>query len=268
MTQSIHPTAVIDPAATLGEAVSIGPYSVVGPGVTLKDSVRLESHVVVEGNTVIGDGTRIFPFASVGMIPQDLKFHGEKSRLEIGRDCSIREHVTISPGTEGGGLLTRIGDHCHIMIGAHIGHDCLIGNHVILVNNATLGGHVEIGDHAILGGLSAVHQFVRIGEHAFVGGLTGVEQDVIPYGMVVGDRGFLNGLNLVGLKRRGFDRDTIHALRKVYRTLFDNDGDDALADRIELVAGDHGEDGPIGELLVFLRESGKRGVVQPRRSAD
>ena len=267
MAQSIHPTAVVDPAATLGDAVTIGPYSVVGSGVTLKDSVRLESHVVIEGNTVIGEGTRIFPFASIGHIPQDLKFHGEKSRLEIGAHCSIREHVTISPGTEGGGLLTRIGDHCHIMIGAHIGHDCLIGSHVILVNNATLGGHVEIGDHAILGGLSAVHQFVRIGEHAFVGGLTGVEQDVIPYGMVVGERGYLNGLNLVGLKRRGFDRETIHTLRRVYRILFDGEGDGELAGRIESVAGDHGEDGPIGQLLVFLRESGKRGVVQPRRSA-
>ena len=268
MGQSIHPTAVVDPAATLGEAVTIGPYCVVGPDVTLGDSVRLEAHVVVEGNTVIGESTRIFPFASIGMIPQDLKFHGEPSRLEIGRQCTIREHVTISPGTEGGGLLTRIGDHCHIMIGAHIGHDCLIGDHVILVNNATLGGHVEIGDHAILGGLSAVHQFVRIGEHAFIGGMTGVEQDVIPYGMVVGDRGYLNGLNLVGLKRRGFERDTIHELRGVYRTLFDNDGDDALAERIKALAGEYGEDGPIGQLLTFMREAGKRGVIRPRSLDD
>ena len=266
MAQSIHPTAVVDAAATLGDAVTIGPYCVVGAGVTLKDSVRLESHVVVDGNTVIGEGTRIFPFASVGMIPQDLKFHGEKSRLEIGRNCTIREHVTISPGTEGGGLLTRVGDDCHIMIGAHVGHDCVIGNGVILVNNATLGGHVEIGDHAILGGLSAVHQFVRIGEHAFIGGLTGVEQDVIPFGMVVGERGYLNGLNLVGLKRRGFDRESIHALRRVYRYLFDGDGE--LAERIEIVAGEHGEDGPIGQLLAFLRETGKRRIVQPRKPTE
>ena len=267
MTSSIHPTAVVDPAATLGDGVSIGPYSIVGPAVTLGDSVRLESHVVVEGRTVIGESTRIFPFASVGMTPQDLKFHGEHSRLEIGRNCTIREHVTISPGTEGGGLVTRIGDHCYIMIGAHVGHDCQIGDHVMLVNNATLGGHVEIGDHAILGGLSAVHQFVRIGHHAFIGGLTGVEQDVIPYGMVVGDRGYLNGLNLVGLKRRGFDRDTIHALRRIYRVLFEGDGE--LADRIEAVGDDHGgDDGPIGQLVAFLRDAGKRGVVLPRRSDD
>ncbi len=180
MAHSVHPTAVVDPAATLGESVSIGPFSVVGPNVTLRDGVRLESHVAVAGNTTIGEGTHIFPFASIGHIPQDLKFHGEESRLEIGRNCSIREHVTMSPGTEGGGLLTRVGDNCLIMVGAHVAHDCRIGNHVILVNNATLGGHVEIGDHAILGGMSAVHQFVRIGEHAFVGGMAGVEQDVIP----------------------------------------------------------------------------------------
>ena len=268
MAQSIHPTAVVDPAATLGEAVSIGPYSVVGAGVTLKDSVRLEAHVVVDGNTVIGEGTRIFPFASIGLIPQDLKYEGERSRLEIGRHCTIREHATISPGTASASLLTRLGDHCHIMIGAHVGHDCWIGDHVILVNNATLGGHVKIGDHAILGGLSAVHQFVRIGDHAFVGGMTGVEQDVIPYGMVVGDRGYLNGLNLVGLKRRGFERDTIHTLRKVYRTLFDADGDGALSERIEVIAKEHGEDGPIGQLLTFLRDCGKRGVVRPRGFDD
>ena len=264
MTGAIHPTAVVDPAATLGDAVSIGPFCVVGPQVSLGDGVRLESHVVVEGKTAIGGGTRIFPFASIGHIPQDLKFHGEESRLEIGRDCTIREHVTMSPGTSGGGMLTRVGDNCLIMVGAHVAHDCLIGDHVILVNNATLGGHVEIGDHAILGGLSAVHQFVRIGEHAFIGGMAGVEQDVIPFGMVVGERGHLNGLNLVGLKRRGFDRQAIHGLRQVYRTLFQGDGE--LADRVDAVARSHGEDGPIGQLLEFLRQSGKRGVVQPRRA--
>jgi UDP-N-acetylglucosamine acyltransferase len=266
MANSIHPTAVVDPAATLGESVSIGPFSVVGPNVTLEDGVRLESHVAVEGNTRVGQGTRIFPFASIGHIPQDLKFHGEESRLEIGRNCSIREQVTMSPGTEGGGLLTRVGDNCLIMVGAHVAHDCLIGNHVILVNNATLGGHVEIGDHAILGGLSAVHQFVRIGEHAFIGGMAGVEQDVIPYGMVVGERGYLNGLNLVGLKRRGFERQAIHALRQAYRMVFKGDGE--IADRIDAAADAHGDDGPAGQLIAFLRQSGKRGVVQPRPGAD
>lgn len=263
---SIHPTAVVDPAATLGNDVSVGPLSVVGARVTLKDGVRIDSHVVVEGNTVIGEGTRIFPFASIGHMPQDLKYRGEQSRLEVGRNCVIREHVTMSPGTEGGGSLTRVGDNCLIMVGAHVAHDCLIGNNVILVNNATLGGHVEIDDHAILGGLSAVHQFVRIGEHAFIGGMAGVEQDVIPFGMVVGERGHLNGLNLVGLKRRGFGRNDIHALRQAYRALFNGDGE--MAERMTKVAKTHGEDGPIGQLLAFLRQSGKRGFVRPRPGAD
>lgn len=263
---SVHPTAVVDPAATLGSDVSVGPLSVVGARVTLKDGVRIDSHVVVEGNTLIGEGTRIFPFASIGHMPQDLKFRGEQSRLEVGRNCVIREHVTMSPGTEGGGSLTRVGDNCLIMVGAHVAHDCLIGNNVILVNNATLGGHVEIDDHAILGGLSAVHQFVRIGEHAFIGGMAGVEQDVIPFGMVVGERGHLNGLNLVGLKRRGFGRSDIHALRQAYRALFNGDG--KMADRMTTVAKTHGEDGPVGQLLAFLRQSGKRGFVQPRPDAD
>lgn len=266
MTQSVHPTAVVDPAATIGDSVSIGPFSVIGPNVTLKDGVRLESHVAVDGNTTIGEGTRIFPFASIGHIPQDLKYHGEDSRLEIGRNCSIREQVTMSPGTEGGGLVTRVGDNCLIMVGAHIAHDCLIGNNVILVNNATLGGHVEIGDHAILGGLSAVHQFVRIGEHAFIGGMAGVEQDVIPFGMVVGERGYLNGLNLVGLKRRGFERKAIHTLRQAYREVFKREG--RIADRIDAAAETFGDDGPTGQLIAFLRQSGKRGVVQPRPDAD
>lgn len=266
MTATIHPSAAIDPAAQIGENCHIGPFCAVGAQVRLGDGVRLESHVAVAGDTWIGAGTRIFPFASIGHIPQDLKFRGEASRLEIGENCTIREHVTISPGTEGGGLLTRVGDNCLIMIGAHIAHDCLVGNNVILVNNATLGGHVEIGDHAILGGLSAVHQFVRIGEHAFIGGLAGVERDVIPYGMVIGERGFLNGLNLVGLKRRGFGREDIHALRRAYRELFGGEGE--LAGRIENVAAAHGEGGAVGQMIEFLRNAGSRQILGPRSADD
>ncbi|NNG05417.1 MAG: acyl-ACP--UDP-N-acetylglucosamine O-acyltransferase [Inquilinus sp.] len=266
MPSTIHPSAAVDPAARLGDNIHIGPFCVVGAGVDLADGVRLESHVVVEGRTTVGAGTRIFPFASIGHIPQDLKYHGEESRLEIGGGCTIREYVTISPGTEGGGMLTRVGDNCLIMIGAHIAHDCMIGNNVILVNNATLAGHVEIGDHAILGGLSAVHQFVRIGEHAFVGGLAGVERDVIPYGMVVGERGFLNGLNLVGLKRRGFGRDDIHTLRGAYRALFGGDGQ--MSERIEAVAASHGEGGAVGQMIEFLRNAGSRKILRPRGVDD
>ncbi|NBC94792.1 MAG: acyl-ACP--UDP-N-acetylglucosamine O-acyltransferase, partial [Deinococcus-Thermus bacterium] len=239
MTVDVHPSAVVDPSATLGDAVRIGPFCVVGPEVSLGDGVVLESHVVVAGRTTIGAGTRVYPFASLGHAPQDLKYAGEASELVIGRNTVIREHVTMNPGTAGGGLITRVGDGCLLMMSSHVAHDCHIGNHVILANNATLGGHVHVGDHAILGGLSAVHQFVRIGDHAFVGGMAGVERDVIPYGMVIGERGWLGGLNLVGLKRHGFDRRAIHGLRAAFRELFQGEG--ALVDRIPAVADTYGD---------------------------
>ncbi|MCK4938928.1 MAG: acyl-ACP--UDP-N-acetylglucosamine O-acyltransferase, partial [Rhodospirillaceae bacterium] len=210
---NIHPTAIVEDGAKIGDEVEIGPYSVIGPNVTIESGVKIFSHVVVGGVTSIGSGTRIFPFASIGSEPQDLKYGGEVSRLEIGSNNTIREHVTMNPGTEGGGLLTKVGDNCLFMVGAHVAHDCQIGNNVILVNNATLAGHVEVGEFAIIGGLSAVHQFARIGKHAMLGGMSGAESDVIPYGMVIGNRGGLSGLNLVGIKRRGFDRETIHSLR-------------------------------------------------------
>ena len=191
--QVIHPTAIVEPGARLAERVSIGPYCVVGAEVELQDGVELISHVAVAGRTVVGAETRVFPFASIGHQPQDLKYQGEPSRLEIGRRNIIREHVTMNPGTTGGGMLTRVGDGCLFMVGAHVAHDCAVGDSVIMANNATLAGHVRIGDFAILGGLSAVHQYVRIGKHAMIGGVTGVERDVIPYGQVVGDRARLVG---------------------------------------------------------------------------
>src|SRR3989338_10268089 len=192
----IHPTAVVSPKANLDEGVSIGPYCCVGDHVVLKKGVQLVSHVVVDGHTRIGEDSVIFPFSSIGLRPQDKKFHGEDSFLEIGNNCHIREHVTINPGTEGGGLYTRIGNDCLLMVASHVAHDCHLGDHVILSNNATLAGHVFVDDFAILGGLSAVHQFVRIGRHAMIGGATGVEGDVIPFGMVLGNRAKLVGLNL------------------------------------------------------------------------
>ena len=210
---------VVDQARDhIGDKVSVGPYSIVGPEVELDDGVELMSHVVVDGRTSIGANTRIFPFASIGLPPQDLKYNGEPSRLTIGCDNIIREHVTMNPGTEGGGMETNIGNNCLFMIGAHVAHDCQIGDHVILVNNATLAGHVTIQEWAIIGGLAAVHQFVRIGKHAMVGGKTGVAEDVIPYGSVIGNRARLSGLNIIGLKRRDFSRDDIHNLRKAYRS--------------------------------------------------
>ena len=258
----IHPTAVVESGAELAENTFVGPYCVIAAGVRLDHQVRLHSHVVLGGDTYIGAGTQIFPFASVGLPPQDRKYHGEVSRLEIGRDCTIREHVTINPGTERGGLLTRIGDGCLLLVGAHVAHDCLIGNNVTLVNHATLGGHCRIGDYVVLGGLSAVHQFVRIGEHGFVGGMSGVENDIIPFGSAIGNRASLGGLNIVGLTRRGFTRESIHRLRRAYRTLFGPDG--TLKERLADVEEEFSDDANVRKIIEFIREGGERALCTPR----
>ncbi|RNF33735.1 acyl-ACP--UDP-N-acetylglucosamine O-acyltransferase [Paracoccus methylarcula] len=215
----IHPSAVIEPGAEIGAGVEIGPFCVVGPQVRLADGVVLKSHVVVTGETSIGTETVVFPFASVGEIPQDLKFRGERARLEIGARNRIREYVTMNPGTEGGGGVTVIGDDGLFMAGAHVAHDCRIGNRVILVNNASVAGHCVLEDDVIVGGLSGVHQFVRIGRGAMIGAVTMVTADVIPHGLVQGPRGHLDGLNLVGLKRRGASRTDIAALRDLLGAL-------------------------------------------------
>ena len=258
----IHSTAIVDPAAKIAEGCQIGPYCIVGPDVTLAEGVELRSHVVVEGRTTIGARTRIFPFSSIGQIPQDLKYRGEAAELRIGADNIIREHVTMNIGTEGGGMLTEVGDGCLFMIGAHVAHDCRIGNRVIMANNATLGGHVTVEDHAIIGGLAAVHQFVRIGRNAMVGGMTGVEHDVIPYAMAFGDRARLQGLNVVGLKRHGFDRSEIQALTAAYRMLFSDDA--TLAERVERVADQMGEAKGVAELVNFVRADSSRALCRPR----
>jgi UDP-N-acetylglucosamine acyltransferase len=229
---SIHPSAIIADGAKIGTNVSVGAYSVIGENVTLADGVILHSHVVVDGNTSIGEATEIFPFASIGHRPQDKKFKGEDSRLIMGARNVIREHVTMNPGTKGGGMITTVGDDCLFMASSHVAHDCHVGNRVILANNATIAGHVSVGDFAIIGGLSAVHQFVRIGTHAFIGGMSAVEKDVIPFGTVKGERASLEGLNLVGLKRMDIERARIHALRHAFKELFlSNEG--TLNDRAE-----------------------------------
>ncbi len=258
----IHPSAFVEEDAVIGANVTIGPFCCIGSDVSLDDGVTLESHVVVAGHTRIGANTRAFPFSSVGHRPQDLKYHGEPSRLEIGCNNVIREHVTINPGTEGGGMVTRIGNNCLFMVGSHVAHDCQIGDHVILVNNATLGGHVAIDDWAILGGLSAVHQFVRIGRHAMVGGTTGVENDVIPYGSVMGNRARLMGLNIVGLKRRDFSRDTIHDLRRAYRLIFAQEG--TMAERLADVSELFSDNEPVMEIVNFIRADSSRAICQPQ----
>jgi len=259
---SIHPTAIIAAGAKIADTAEIGPYCVIGGQVELGEGVQLLSHVAVGGITVIGAGTVVYPFASLGHRPQDLKYHGEASRLVIGRNNQIREQVTMNPGTEGGGMLTQVGDNCLFMVGSHVAHDCVVGDNAILANNATLAGHVSIGDFAVLGGLAAVHQFVRIGRHVMVGGMTGVENDVIPYATVTGNRAHLSGLNLVGLKRRGMGREDLHALRNAYRLLFAPEG--TLAERLEEVAAQFTACAPVMEIVDFIRADSSRAICQPK----
>ena len=259
---TIHPTAIVEDGARLAGDVTIGPYCTVGPQVTLAEGVELVSHVALAGRTSVGAGTRIWPFASIGHQPQDLKYRGEESWLEIGAGCMIREHVTMNPGTAGGGLHTRVGSDCLFMMGCHVGHDCRIGDHVVMANNAILGGHVEVGEFAFLGGLSAVHQYVRIGAHAMVGGMSGVDKDVIPYGSVIGNRAELGGLNLVGLKRRGFGRDTIHALRGAYRMIFEGGG--ALAEQAARAGEAYAQCEAVRQVVAFIGTGSARNFCTPR----
>lgn len=261
----IHATALVDPAARLGSDLEIGAYSVIGAGVEIGDGSILHSHVVVTGSTKLGRECQVFPFASIGHIPQDMKFNGEQSSLVIGDHTVIREHVTINPGTEGGGLVTKVGSHCLLMVACHIAHDCRLGDHVILVNNATLGGHVTIGDHAIIGGLSAVHQFVRIGAYAFIGGMSGITADVIPFGMAMGGRANLAGLNIVGLKRHGFPREQIHQLRQAYRMLFSAEG--TLKERLEDVENMFPENRLVGQVVNFIKSESDRSFCVPVNAA-
>lgn len=261
MSTTIHPSAMVDAGAELGEGVSIGPFCHVGSNVVLGDHTKLESHVVVAGRTRIGAGCHIFPFASIGHRPQDLKYHGEPSTLEIGSNTVMREYVTVQPGTEHGGMITKVGKDCLLMASAHVAHDCAIGDKVILGNNVMMAGHCTVEDHVIVSGGSAAHQFVRIGEHAFVGGLTGVENDVIPYGMVVGNRASLNGLNIIGLRRRGFDREEVHTIRQAYRLLFSDEG--TLAERVEDVANMFPNSDGVQRIIGFIRSRADRALCLP-----
>ncbi len=258
----IHPSAIVDGNAIIEENVQIGPYCVIGANVKIKSNSILKSHIVIDGDTEIGANNIIYPFASIGLDPQDLKFKGEKSRLIIGDNNRIREHVTIHLGTQDGGNITRIGSNCLLMVGVHIAHDCQVGDSVILANNATLAGHVSVGDNVVIGGLSAVHQFVRIGNHAMIGGMSGVESDVIPYGLVMGERAGLAGLNLVGMKRHNIEREEIHALRNFFKKVFAKDEDNFSA-RIEK----YGKEFPqktIKEIINFVQSQSNRAFCQPK----
>ncbi|MDR6870193.1 UDP-N-acetylglucosamine acyltransferase [Bosea sp. BE125] len=262
MSVTIHPMSVVDPKARLGAGVRIGPFCTVGPDVTLADNVELISHVAVSGITSIGERTKLYPFASVGHPPQDVKYRGEPSTLVIGADCLIREGVTINPGTEGGGMETTVGDRCFFLANSHVGHDSHIGNNVIFSNNVMCAGHVTVGNFVIVGGGTGLQQFIRVGDHAFIGGGAGVMNDVIPFGLVRDNPAHLAGLNLVGLKRRGFSREQIHELRRAYRLLFADEG--TLSERVEDVAGEFAAHPLIHEILDFIRNGNERAICVPR----
>lgn len=260
----IHPSAVVETGAMVASGCRIGPYCVIGPEVELGSGVHLHSHVVLAGRTTIGPETRVFPFACIGTAPQDLKFAGERTELIIGARNSIREYVTLSPGTAGGGGVTRIGDDCLFMVHAHVGHDCTIGNRVVMANSVAVAGHVQVGDGAVLGGLAGVHQHVRIGRGAMIGGLAAVAADVVPYGMVAGDRGKLIGLNLVGLKRRGVEKASINEFRAAFNVMFEGEG--TLMERVRTARASHPGNPLVAEVAEFvLGESSRSYTLPPGR---
>lgn len=267
----IHKTAIIEDGAKLGKDVEIGPYCIVGKNVELGDRVKLHSHVVIDGYTKIGEETEIFPFAAIGLKCQDLKFHGEESVLEIGKKNVIREYVTMHPGTEKGiqtmkGKVTNktiVGDNNVFLVATHVAHDCVLGNNIIMSNNATLAGHVEVADGVIMGGLSAVHQFVKIGKGAMIGGMSGVESDVIPYGIVMGERANLNGFNLIGLQRRGVDKQVTKEMLMAFKDLFSQDG--TFEERKAFVREEYKNNEFMKEILEFIdSEERHRALCSPK----
>ena len=262
----IHPTAIIEPGVRLGAAVSIGPWCHVGADVVIGDRVRLVSHVVVDGHTIIGDDAVIYPFCTVGLAPQDLKYKGEATRTEVGARTQLREHCTIHRGTVTGSGVTRVGADCLLMAVVHIAHDCDIGDGVVIANNVVMGGHVTIGEGAVIGGSAALHQFIRIGRGAMVGGVSGVEADVIPFGSVIGNRARLAALNVIGLRRRGADRAAVHALRAAVKDLFAGVG--VFADRLASVRATHGDEPLVAEVLAFIDAPSKRGLIRASWGAD
>ena len=258
----IHSTAIVSKSAKIGKNVNIGPYSVIGDEVVIEDDVEIMSHVCVDGRTSIGSGTRIFPFAAIGYQPQDLKFRGEESKLIIGKNNSIREYVTMHPGTEGGAMETVVGDNNLFMIGVHIAHDCVVGNNIVMGNNATLGGHVKIGDGVIIGGMTAIHQWVRVGSHAIIGGMSGVERDVIPYGSVKGDRAKLYGINIIGLQRAGEERSEIMALRKAYDIIFSTQN--TLFENLKTAEAEFSASRCVKDIAKFMRQETDRSFCLPK----
>jgi len=257
----IHPTSIIDKKAKVSKTSKIGPYTIIGPEVEIGDNVEIHSHVNIVGNTKIGEGTKIFPFASIGTQPQDLKFKGEKNSTVIGKNNTIREYVTINPGTAKGGSITKIGDNCLFMISSHVAHDCQIGNDVVIANNVPLGGHVIVEDSVIIGGNSAVQQFTRIGRLAMVGGMTGVLKDVIPFGLSFGNRNYLRGINLIGLKRKKYENKKIMELDSAYKKIFSSKN---LHENLNRINGEYKENDLVNEVVNFISKDKKRPICTPQ----
>jgi UDP-N-acetylglucosamine acyltransferase len=257
----IDPAARIEDGAIIGDDVTIGPFCIVGKDAVIGNGCRLISHVSVSGHTSVGAGTTVYPFASLGGAPQSFAYRGEPTRLEIGENCTIRESVTMGTGTVGGGGLTKVGDRCYFMACSHVGHDCMVGDDVVLANSAALGGHCEVGDFVFIGGLSAVHQFTRIGAQAMISGISGVAADVIPYGFAIGQRAVLEGLNVVGMRRRKFTRERLHNVRDFYQRLFLGPG--TFAERFDAVKADAGRDPASAEIAAFIEHDRKRPLCFP-----
>ena len=256
----IHKTAIVDPKAKISANVNIGPYSIIGPNVEIGKDTDIISHVSIAGHTKIGKKNKIYPFSSIGNNPQDLKYNGEKSYLEIGDSNTIREYVSINPGTDGGGGLTKIGNNCLFMVSSHIAHDCVIGDNVVAVNNVAIGGHVQIDDNAIIGGNSAIHQYIRIGKFAMIGGICAVIRDVIPYGLVHGNRSVLQGINLIGLRRKNIPNQEIALLSKAYKEIFKSEN---LSENLKNLSEEFKENDLVKEILKFIQNDKKRPICTP-----
>jgi len=260
----IHPTAIISPNARIHNTAEIGPYCIIEDHVRIEKNVILLSNVVVSGSTVIGEGTKVWPFTVLGGEPQDLKYEGENGTLSIGKNNNIREHVTMHFGTDAGGLNTSVGDNNLFMAGTHVAHDCLIGNNCVFANNVMLAGHVSVGDHAILGGLSAVHQWTRIGSHSFLGGFSALTKDLIPFGLAVGNRAALEGLNLTGLRRRNFNNSEIKKVKEAYSVLFETN-EIEFKKRVDSVKALQIESSVVDDIINFVSQKGNRSYCLPER---
>ena len=256
----IHKTAIVDPKAKISSTVKVGAYSIIGPNVEINDDTTVQSHVSIIGNTKIGKNNTIYSFASIGNDPQDLKFSGEETKLEIGNNNKIREYVTINPGTKGGGGLTKVGSNCLFMVSSHIAHDCLVEDNVILANNVPLGGHAHIEENVIIGGNSAVQQFTRVGKSAMIGGMCGVVRDIIPYAMVHGNRSVLQGLNLIGLRRKNIPNKEIMLLTEAYKEIFKNEN---LTENLKNLNSDLKKNDLVKDVVNFLEKDKKRPICTP-----